>query len=96
MAGSTHNVQANQHKANPLKIFARTIGYYSIHPEKMRQLLRAKDAHAVCNYIASEKYKKKLQEMVEKQKRKVFDEFPEGIYNNVPIIMQFALCILTF
>lgn len=66
-------------KLHPLKTVSRSLGYYCIHPEKMRQIVKERDAQALCHYFDSEKYKRKIQEMVEMQKKMVFEELPEGM-----------------
>lgn len=66
-------------KILPTKTVCRSVGHYFVHPEKMKQIVKERDAQAMCNYFASEKYRRKIQEVVEMQKRMLFDELPEGI-----------------
>lgn len=69
------------------KTIHRCIGhtYYYIHPEKMKQIVKERDGQVLCNYFGSEKYRKKLQEMMEMEKKRIFEELPAGKFQLFPI-----------
>lgn len=63
----------NTDSTNPL------VRFHFSHPERVKQFVKARNGHIVCNYIDSERYKKHIQDKVELQKKIVFENFPKEI-----------------
>lgn len=69
----------NREKPESTDITNPLVRYHFSHPERVKQFIRARDGYKVCNYIDSERYKKKIQEEVELQTKIVFEKMPKDI-----------------
>ncbi|CAH1953540.1 unnamed protein product [Acanthoscelides obtectus] len=47
---------------------ARNAHTYATHPEKVRQLIKSKDAHVLCSYFTSKRYVDRVEQLIEQQK----------------------------
>lgn len=71
MSGIAYNNRAKLYKNGALNwnYLLRNISYFVTHPEQIKQKLKEKDAHMLCQFFDSEEYKSKVVQFLEIQGR---------------------------
>ncbi|KAG5877026.1 hypothetical protein JTB14_011944 [Gonioctena quinquepunctata] len=57
----------------------RGISQFSIHPEKLKQIIKVNESQTLCNFFGSREYQKHLQAVVENQKKILCENSPLGV-----------------
>ncbi|XP_050292925.1 uncharacterized protein LOC126733601 isoform X2 [Anthonomus grandis grandis] len=73
----------------------RNISYFIVHPEQIRQKLKERDAHMLCQFLDSEEYKNKVTKFLETQDKILSKDFTAssitGNHNSPSIKYQHVL-----
>ncbi|XP_074041782.1 uncharacterized protein isoform X1 [Leptinotarsa decemlineata] len=61
------------------KVLKRGVSNYTIHPEKLKQIMKANESQTLCHFFGSAEYQKRLRQIMENQKRLLSESSPAGI-----------------
>ncbi|XP_076254707.1 uncharacterized protein LOC143192857 isoform X1 [Rhynchophorus ferrugineus] len=58
-----------KHEQTKVNDFLRYMSHFAVHPEKLRQAVKERDAHMLCQFFDSDEYKKRVTEFLEMQSK---------------------------